>query len=63
MITGEEHGKALLELRKQDREIKRLRVSLKGILAALTQPKTFPADVDCARGFARQGLDREEEGS
>lgn len=30
----------------------------KGALAALTQPKTFPADIECARTFLRAAIAR-----
>ena len=33
-----------------------LLAALRGILAALTQPKTFPADVELARKIARRAL-------
>ena len=35
-------------------------IALKGILAALTQPHTYPADVDAARIFARAAIARAE---
>lgn len=35
--------------------------ALKGILAALTQPKTFPADVEAARVYARAAIAKAEE--
>lgn len=51
--------RAELENQRLRAELAMAEEALKGILASLTQPATFPADIEYARSIARAFLNRE----